>query len=565
MFITLLVFNVGFSVVEAATFFLSPKTVDAKIGDFIDLEVRINSENQGFNAAQAIIQFPKDILEVKSVDTSPTDTIFNFWIDGPRFSNEEGKITFLGGTTNGVVGSSIQILKIVFVVKGIGEANIVVSDAAVTASDGSGTNILSTIEVARFDIKPTTIKIEPKIPTIIREPSIVKNLPKKPEISISLYPDPKEWYNSIDDFLVKWSLPLDISGISTVLNENPSFVPESKSEGIFDTKIFPVLKDGVQYLHIKFKNNIGWGPVNHYRLAIDTMPPLAFNIDVLKGLKTDNPTPTILFETNDSLSGLKHYLVMINNEDIITLENGEYILPVQDPGELNISIRAVDMAGNIRENNIILEILPIKSPVITFVSENLFVGEGGLMAEGIALPNTKLLLYIKDKKEAVIFSMVSESDKDGNWELVYDEPLKKNQYFIEVVSQDDRGAKSLFVKSELFKVKERPLLVIANIEITQFWFFVSLILIMSIVFSAGWFSYQLWRKQVGRKAVIAQRDVVNILNTIKNITNKMLKNYSDRNISRNEAGEMKFLLNKIKTKIEKTQKYIIENIKEIGK
>ncbi len=572
------IFILGISTAHAATLFLSPKTPELKIGQNFDLEVRVNSEDQGFNAAQATIDFPKDILEVKSLDYSPEATIFNFWLEEPKFSNDEGKITFIGGTTNGVVGASIQILKIIFTAKGSGEADIAVSDAAITASDGSGTNILSTIETARFTIKPTTIappktqapteptetEIVPAPIQIVKTPSLAEKLPKKPEISVPLYPEPTNWYNAATNFFVQWELPEDISGISTDLNQNSVFTPAPQSEGLFDSKIFPVLKDGIWYLHIRFRNNVGWGPAIHYRLAIDTVPPLPFNIDVMEGVTTGNPTPTLQFKTSDGLSGLRHYLVRIGNGDTITVENEIFTLPLQAPGKQTVLVRAVDKAANVRENSIELEILPIASPVITFLNKNVFVGEGGVTSAGTGPADARILLFIKNKEGAVVAQATAKVDKNGNWEARFDEVLKKGKYFIEATTQDERGALSLPAKSELFKIREKPLLTLGNVEITQFWFFMGLITIIVAAFALGWFSYQLRRKQMGRKVVIAQRDVVNAFTNLKNNVDKMLKNYTDKRVDEREAEEMEFILKEMKVGLEKTQKYITENIKEIN-
>lgn len=146
---------------RAAKLFMLPTGGELAVGQSTDLEVRIDSEGQGFNAAQATILFPKDIFEVRSLDFSPQATIFNFWLEEPKFSNQEGNVTFVGGTTSGIVGASVPILKITFKAKGTGQADIVVSDAAITASDGSGTNILSTTNISRFVVKPTTVAPPP--------------------------------------------------------------------------------------------------------------------------------------------------------------------------------------------------------------------------------------------------------------------------------------------------------------------------------------------------------------------------------------------------------------------
>jgi len=90
----ILIFILKTSIIHAATLFLSPPATEIKIGETFNVELRINSEGQAFNAAQSTIEFPLDILEVESLDYSPAMSTFNFWLEEPTFSNQEGKITF---------------------------------------------------------------------------------------------------------------------------------------------------------------------------------------------------------------------------------------------------------------------------------------------------------------------------------------------------------------------------------------------------------------------------------------------------------------------------------------
>ena len=46
----------------------------------------------GVAAAQATIAFPKDIVSVTSVDKA--NSVFNFWLNEPAFSNDAGSITW---------------------------------------------------------------------------------------------------------------------------------------------------------------------------------------------------------------------------------------------------------------------------------------------------------------------------------------------------------------------------------------------------------------------------------------------------------------------------------------
>ena len=135
--LTSLLFYFSAVLVSAATLSILPKTGELKVNQNFILEIKVNAGDDSFNTAQATVDFPPDLLEVKSIDSSPSGSAFSFWLEEPSFSNSDGKINFIGGTTNGISGSAILILKINFFAKAPGEAFIRLSDAAVTAADGN--------------------------------------------------------------------------------------------------------------------------------------------------------------------------------------------------------------------------------------------------------------------------------------------------------------------------------------------------------------------------------------------------------------------------------------------
>lgn len=259
----------------------------------------------------------------------------------------------------------------------------------------------------------------------------------------------------------------------------------AKIRRTFNNKNFGALSDGVWYVHVRFQNNIGWGPVVHYKISVDTQPPSSFTPKLNrvsatdKTVSTDDPAPDVTYSIGDNLSGIDFYFLRVDDGDLIKTNKTSFTLPLQAPGNHAVLVGAQDRAGNITENIIKLETLPIKSPTVNLATTSLFVGEGGLFASGTALPNVKILFIIKQSKGDTVYSLETSAKDDGKWEIKVDQPLKKGSYVAEVTAQDKRGALSLPVKSD-FKVKERPLLTLGGIEITQFWFFVGLLIILLI-------------------------------------------------------------------------------------
>ena len=557
---------------SAATLFISPPSAEVGTGDKLTLDIKIDSEGVGLNAAQAVIRFPNDILEATGLDK--TGSAFSFWLEEPNFSNADGVISFIGGIPYGVTGGSIQVLKVTFTAKGTGSGSLTVSDAAVTASDGSGTNILSKTVSASFMVVPkkvvpptpvpAPVEVVPPPVEIVRKPVPTGKLPVKPALNIQLYPDETRWYNLTSVFNVAWELPLDVTGITTALNNQPNYVPPKKSEGLFENKAFPSLADGVQYLHVHFQNNVGWGPAAHYRLAVDTQPPLPFDISAIEGESSDSPTPTLQFGTNDALSGLKEYQIRIGDGELIKVSaadyTGIYALPILTPGKRQVIVKAVDNAENGIEDSITIETLPIASPIITFVTQELFSEETrGLNVKGTSLPDIKILFQLYTG-EALIAEGATSSDEMGNWEFTFDQPLRNGDYKVTAQSRDARGALSLVVDSPSIKVKSKPIIQIGPLQLGRGGAIGLLLFVLLAGFGGGVWFYKKRQKKLALRVSFAEAEITKIFQLLKADAERLLKARETPT-----AGNDVYAIQRLQENIQKMENYIKKGVEKIKK
>lgn len=295
------------------------------------VDVRVSSPDESMNAAQGKLQFDPAILQVKSI--SKDGSIFSFWLQEPVFSNTVGTLEFIGGSPNGLSGGSLKILSITFTTKAIGESGVLFTNASITAADGSGTDIVQNSTGGNFSVTSaagtapvTTTPIVPApagqpTPTatpVGRQPVRATGLPITPVIAVPLYPDQSVWYSQVSDFATLWDLPDDVSDVVVVMNQNPNYIAPPALANISGACCgvnFPALTtDGTYFVHVRFKNNIGWGTTAHYRINLDTQPPLPFTITVDTGMANDNPTPLLSFQTGDALSGVVSYVIQIGDE-----------------------------------------------------------------------------------------------------------------------------------------------------------------------------------------------------------------------------------------------------------
>ncbi|MCX6736146.1 MAG: hypothetical protein NTZ13_03625 [Candidatus Parcubacteria bacterium] len=330
------------------------------IGDEFSVDVKIDSEGVGINAAQASINFPVGVLQEK--ETDKTNSVFSFWLQEPTVDNSAGEVLFIGGSSSGLTGKTLQALRITFKVVGSGPAEISFSNGAITAADGNGTNVLSAMKGLNITSitkqEASRVIPAPKVPPvqIIKRIAVpTGKIPAKPALNIPLYPSSDQWYDSLSPFIVQWSLPSDVTGVATALDQQPVFDLKN-SEGLFDNKTFPSLSDGVWYLHVRFKNDVGWGPVTDYKIGIDTAPPLAFDVVSHEGNSTYVVTPTISFETKDQPSGIDFYRILVDGDQATSTILTKYTLSALSSGNHIVSVIAEDKAGNKTSTNITIKI-----------------------------------------------------------------------------------------------------------------------------------------------------------------------------------------------------------------
>jgi len=141
---------------HAAMLYLTPDQRNLGIGqEFnIDLKIDTGTSSMSINSVQATIQFPIGIVNGISVDKQ--NSVFSFWLEEPTISNDNGAIRFIGGTTKGVSGSALQVLRIKLKATGVGSAQFKIVDAAITAADGKGTNVMS-------EVKETSVAVGTKV------------------------------------------------------------------------------------------------------------------------------------------------------------------------------------------------------------------------------------------------------------------------------------------------------------------------------------------------------------------------------------------------------------------
>ena len=498
---------------NAATLYFSPSSGSHAIGATFSVSVYVSSVDHAMNAASGIISFPSDKLEVTSL--SKTGSIFTLWVQEPSFSNSAGTVNFESIVLNpGFTGSSGKAITITFRAKAAGNAPLTFSSGSVLANDGQGTNILTSLGNAQFVLEGAA----PTAPTVpeTTTPSAVSVAPSAPQVLSSSHPDSNKWYNNKNPQF-SWILPTGVNGVSVYLSKSRTANPGPFPDGLFSSKSYQDIEDGIWYFHIKMRNAAGWGPITHRKVLIDTTPPLPFEIEVQREDPTD-PQPVLLFETVDELSGVEYYEVKIGEGEPFPVERikiQSYKLPSRALGKHSIEVRAFDKAGNYTSTQTEIEVLPIETPVITTFPKG--VGEGqSLTLEGKSLPGATIRVFWQTKGKKPVMEEV-RADEEGKWSFI-SSPLEKGDYEAWIEAKDIRGALSLPSQKISFEVGLPPLLKFGTIAIS--YLIIVSTLIVLIVVALGvifytWYRISLWRKRISKETKEAAQIVARAFRALR--------------------------------------------------
>lgn len=569
-----------------ATLFLVPEKKTARVGEELIVDVKIKTEEVFINATQATIQFPEGILEL--TEAVKTGSAFSFWVEDPVISNEDGTLTFISGTSKGISGGSLQVLKLKFKILGTGIAELAITDAAVTASDGKGTNTLSTVAGTAIAIGPNVVKPESAPPTaptstepqkaaaplpaaapipapvelpqkVVRKAVSAKELPAKPNIRVPLYSDQLQWYSHVAEVVALWDVPADVTQLAAALDKNPNTEPKAADEELFTGKSFAALTEGVWYAHVRFRNNVGWGPVAHYKISLDTTPPLPFEVQIDAAV-SDNPQPTIQYETHDSLSGISRTAIFVDDKEPIQSNEAVTVLSPQPAGTHAVRVQIFDLAGNSVEDDLEFEVLPLPTPTIEFITAKASQDEGMFMW-GKALPNVFIDIRVLNKLDQEVFKDTATSDGLGNWNRIIEEPFSTGKYTLSVIARDERGAVSYPSEVKEFKIQPKTIFSFGPIDLG--WLE---ILIAIVLFAASGIGIAAWYVASTRQTreayrVIIGRDIDKLTSILSGHLEE-LGNVRELNDSA-RAAKTAAVTGKMKDTIAKMRKYLGEEVEKL--
>ena len=354
---------------RAADVSFSPSSGTYTVGQTFTVTVQTNPQGKVVNAVEAKLSFDNTKLSVTNV--SKTGSAFSLWTGEPTFSNTAGTIDFGGGSFTPFSTRS-NLFSVTFRVLAEGTASLKVVSATVTSADQAtlGTNVYTAPVNASFTLGAGTPP-QP-VPTPEQPPKEVPSTesnenensdaaitfgdpPRAPEAGSTVFLDPEVWYPTKVGVFT-WDVPFDVEELALDIATSSDYEPETKYDPPIEQIALneEIISDGVQYLTLQFKNQVGWGSVLHRKIMVDTTPPLPFTINVRAG-NTQSSFPLITFEAQDDTSGIKKYELSIAGGEKIEITPDQarvgYLLKDLEDGTYTVNIIAYDLAGNKTESS----------------------------------------------------------------------------------------------------------------------------------------------------------------------------------------------------------------------
>lgn len=558
---------------HAASLYFSPFSGSHAVGTTLSVSVYVSSADQAMNAASGVISFPSDKLEVTSL--SKTGSIFSLWVQEPSFSNPpaggQGTVNFEGIALNpGFTGVSGKLITANFRIKAAGVAALNFSSGSVLANDGQGTNILTSLGNAQFSLGGA---IELGAPESVT-PVELAGVPRAPEISSPTHPDPNKWY-AASSAKFNWNVTKDITAVRLLVGRIPQAIPAITYTSPINSKEITDLDDGIWYFSVRLKNSAGWGGVSHFRFQIDTKPPEPFTIKFVDGKETENPGPTVLFDTADYLSGIDYYKIKIGEGDFFsvaseTVKSNPYTLHPQAPGKRNILVQAFDRAGNYAVATEEFVIKPLKEPVFTEYPKEL-ESNSILMAQGKSqYPNSQIIVWLqRENDQPKDFSV--RSDRDGKFTFVSGERLRDGIYMLWAEAVDERGAKSGPSEKLTIAVKRPAFLQIGAWAVSVLAVvvpFIALIILLLFVVWYGWHKFSMFRKKLKKEVREAESALHKAFDLLKEDIREQVKMLEKTKNKRELTEEEEKVIEQLKKDLDDAEKFVrkeIEDIEEVVK
>lgn len=480
-----------------ATLYISPITGTYTNSTEIPLRVMVSSAGDPVNAVEGKLTF--DPKEIEVVDAVKDGSVISSWTISPTYDNEEGSLSFGGLLSTSTVLDRGLVVAFTVRAKRSGDVRIhFATGAAVHAADGTGGNLLSTLNGGIYAIVPKEeIFASTSVPEVQDTAISSDEHPATSSDAISgevlgaatgtlitsaTHPEQNNWY-ALSTSTISWDMPEGVARVRLALDKKPEGEGVVAYEAPKHEKVLSKLDDGTWYVHLTREFTDGHTDTGAYRLNIDTVSPTNITLSEKPRATTADPNAVFLVSATDTTSGIDHYLFAFDDEAALSwVDDGshEYHAPAFKVGTHQLTVSAVDKAGNKSDAHVEFSVEYLATPTLTIDTKQFT--EGDHLAFSLSsVPNAVISVSMQGGETANEEFTV---DANGRGSFTSKLALSPGTYEVWGIARNAQGALSresehMHVEvhpSFIGIVKRHPLIPIAVTVLFVFLFFMRVLL-----------------------------------------------------------------------------------------
>jgi hypothetical protein len=322
------------------------------------IAIKVLTGGEAINAVEVVANYDPEEAKVLDIITTNSFCRQDLFIT-KTIDNENGVVDIACGLPspgfsepNGIVAELlIQPLK-------SGQLSLRFDDETkILANDGLGTNVLRLAIDGSYNI----VSYDDQ-----------QNIGGPLTVYSYTHPNSERWYKR-KNVQFSWS---NIKGATYryALNDIPDFIPGEENITSENSLSFDVDKDGVYYFHLLSEKDGNTGTIIHYKIMIDSTPPLP---PIIQASHTNiEPGEMVRFDFagEDELSGIQKGFYVKFDEGIFLPVAPPLYMPFLSAGRYFVVIRAFDKAGNFNDAmvEIKVEVKHMESLIFMLIPHNRF-------------------------------------------------------------------------------------------------------------------------------------------------------------------------------------------------
>lgn len=422
-----------FMAFASSTLSLSPASGSYTVDETIPVRVLVQSPEK-LAAVEATLAFDPKLIAVEIISTSQDIS----WVVTPAV---DGGVLRYSGMVKKDAPLTLELMTLNVHALRPGKPQLTfTSGASTVAADGSGGNTLGHITQASFDIVPkegfvsgvTTASTSGEVLGVTDAAALTVTAK---EIS-----DESGWY-PLHNVTMSWTLPHEVKDVRIGLSRKQADTGYKSISLGTTTRLITDLEEGEWYFHITPDGGALKDSV-HFRVAIDRTAPVFGTTTELE--RADKHDPNIAYSVNatDTISGVDHYEFTIDTGVPVRWSNdgtGIYHFRSSVFGTHNLTIAAIDKAGNRSESKVKYEVLALEKPVV-HVTTDKFPEASPIVAEIKGTPGARARVVFDGG--AVHHDDEVQIDGGGNGTYTLKESIIPGNYMISVVQTLSSGASS---------------------------------------------------------------------------------------------------------------------------